>query len=126
MRNTAPKPPTAEQLKENRDEFIDKYMADLKREVKLDDLQEIAIKNEIVNNNKTIDIIMKKEDSQEIKSKEVLAIREKTESTILSYLSKEQKIKYETFKESLLKKKKDKKGKKDKKEDHSAEEELKQ
>jgi hypothetical protein len=54
---------------------------------------------------------MKKEDSQEDKSNEVKALMDKTEATINSYLSREQKEKYLLFRANLNKKK-DKKGKK--------------
>lgn len=116
MHTTQPKKPSAEDIQEYRDEQIDNYMTKLKEEVKLDDLQFIAIKNEIVANNKSIDIVLKKEDSQEAKNNEVIALRTKTEKTILSYLNKDQKEKYETFKLNFNKKK-DKKGKKKKDDD---------
>ncbi|MGC4041696.1 MAG: hypothetical protein QM710_13150 [Flavobacterium sp.] len=111
--NHQPKAPTAEEIEEHRNESIDNYMAKLKADLNLDDLQFIAIKNEIVNNNKSIDIVMKKETDQEAKSKEIKALSEKAESNIMSYLNKDQKEKFQVFKANMYKKKdkKDKKGK---------------
>ena len=114
-----PNKPTAQEIQEQRNEHIDKYIAKLKAELNLDALQEIAIKNEILSNTKNVDIVMKKEDSPEAKSTEVKALIDKTEVIINSYLNKEQKEKYLIFKENSKSKKKDKKGKK---EDKSTEE----
>ena len=79
----------------------------------MDELQAIAIKNEILTNSKNIDIVMKKEDSNEVKEKEVKALMDKTEVVINSYLNKEQKEKYLIFKANKKEKKKDKKSKKE-------------
>lgn len=120
--NSKPKKPTAEDIEKNRNEYVDKYMVRLKTELNLDELQYIAIKNEITTSSKNIDIVMKKEDSpdtNEEKSKEIKAIMDKTEVTINSYLSKEQKEKYLLFRTNLKNKKKDKK---DKNKDKTAEE----
>lgn len=111
--NSTPKKPTAQEIDNQRNEYVDKYMAILKAELNLDALQEIAIKNEILSNSKNIDIVMKKEDSQEDKNTEVKALMDKTEVIINSYLSKEQKEKYQIFRTNMKSKKKDKKHKKE-------------
>ena len=122
--NRTPKPPTPEEIEKDRVQYVDKYMVKLKTELTLDELQVIAIKNEILSNSKNIDIIMKKEDSQEVKSKEIKAMMDKTDVVINSYLNKEQKEKYKLFRANVKSKKKDKKNKKDKKDDTSNEEQF--
>lgn len=117
--NQPPKQPTAEEIEEARTESIDKHMAKLKAALNLDELQFIAIKNEFASNAKNVNIVMKKEDSQEDKSKEVKALVDKMEATINSYLNKEQKEKYQVFRANMINGKKDKK---DKKKDKKTEE----
>lgn len=108
----APKKPTAEEVDKLRNESIDKFMVKLKADLTLDELQFIAIKNELVSNSKKVDIVMKKEENDpEGRSKEVKALMDKTEATIKSYLSKGQKEKYDLFIAEMTKKNK---GKKDK------------
>ena len=92
---------------------MDKIIAKLKTELTLDELQVIAIRNEITSNSKNIDIVIKKETSEEEKGKEVKALMEKTEVVINSYLNKDQKEKYKAFIEESKSGKKDKKSKKD-------------
>jgi len=111
--NRTPKPPTPEEIEKARVEYVDKYLVKLKDAVNLDELQVIAIKNELISNSKNIDIVMKKEDVQEEKSKEVKALMDKTEVVINSYLNKEQKEKYQIFRANMKTKKKEKKGKKE-------------
>jgi len=109
-----PSGPTAEDIEKNRIEQIDRYMSLLKDELKLDDLQFIAIKNEVMANSKNVNIVMKKENSDEDKGKEIKALMEQTEARINTYLSSEQKEKFKNFNATLkdkLKEKKDKKGK---------------
>lgn len=113
--NSTPKKQTTEEINKERNEYVDKYMAKLKTELNLDELQLIAIKNEIISNSKNIDIVMKKEDLGEEKEKEVKALMDKTEVIINSYLNKEQKEKYLLFKAKKNEKKKDKKSKKENK-----------
>ncbi|MGV3697376.1 hypothetical protein [Flavobacterium sp.] len=117
LRNTrTPKAPTPEEIEKERLAYIDKYMVKFREEVNLDALQEIAIRNEIITNSKNVDIVMKKEDSQD-KAKEVKALMDKTDVVIMSYLSKAQKEKYQLFRANIKSKKKDKKEKKVKTED---------
>jgi hypothetical protein len=113
--NSTPKPPTAEEIDKSRNEYVDKYIVKLKAAVDLDELQVIAIKNELIANSKSIDIVMKKEDSQEDKKNEVKALMDKTEVVVNSYLNKNQKEKYLLFRANLNKKTKEKKGKKEEK-----------
>lgn len=113
--NRTPKEPTPEEIDKSRNEYVDKYMTKLKSALNLDELQMIAIKNEIITNSKTVDIVMKKEDDPENKKTEVKALMEKTEIVINSYLNKSQKEQYLIFKADLKPKKKEKKGKKEEK-----------
>jgi hypothetical protein len=108
-----PKQPTSKEIEEHRNELIDRQMLILNNELKLDDLQFIAIKNEIVKNYKAVDILYKKEFSDEEKNNQMKAIQESSEKTILSYLSPEQKTKYLDLQKEKPKKKEDKKKKKD-------------
>ena len=111
--NSTPKKATTQEIEKDRNEFVDNYLTKLKTVLNLDELQAIAIKNEILTNSKNIDIVMKKEDSNEVKEKEVKALMDKTEVVINSYLNKEQKEKYLIFKANKKEKKKDKKSKKE-------------
>ena len=113
--SNTPSKPSAEDIEKNRSVQIEKFILQLKQELTLDELQVIAIKNEVTSNSKNIDIVMKKEISQEDKNTEVKALMEKTEVRINSYLNKNQKEKFLLFKENSKNKKKDKKEKKDKK-----------
>jgi hypothetical protein len=104
--------PTAEEINKSRAESVDKYMVKLKEALNLDELQEIAIRNEVLAHAKNVDIVMKKEDNQEDKAKEIKALFDKNDVTINSYLNKEQKEKYVIFLANWKNKKKDKKEKK--------------
>lgn len=103
--------PSAEETEKAKAEQIDKIMSKLKISLTLDELQTIAIKNEITSNSKNIDIVIKKEDSEEDKSKEIKALMERTEVIINSYLNKEQKEKYKALIEESKSGKKDKRSK---------------
>lgn len=94
MPQAAPTKPSAEQLEKAKNERTDKIMSTLKKELNLDDLQFIAIQNEIVSSSKSIDILMKSKNSDEEKENEIKAIQEKSEKNIKSYLSPDQKEKY--------------------------------
>lgn len=108
-----PKQPSAKEIEESRNEQIEKQMIRLKEDLKLDDLQFIAIKNEILKSYKQVDILLKKEFSEEDKNTQMKAIQENTEKTVLSYLNAEQKEKYMALKTEKPKKKDDKKKKKE-------------
>lgn len=108
-----PKQPTPKEIEDSRNQQIDKQMIRLKEDLKLDDLQFIAIKNEILKSYKEVDILLKKEFSEEDKNNQMKAIQENTEKTVLSYLNAEQKEKYMALKTEKTKKKEDKKKKKE-------------
>lgn len=119
MPNTAqtPKEPTAEEIEKNRIEAIDKYMTLMKTDLTLDELQYIAIKNELVSSSKKMDIVTKKEFSDEEKMNEIKSIQEKTEKAILSYLNPSQKEKYALLKTQKHERKDEKKKRKEKEKD---------
>ena len=89
--------PSAEQIEKAKAKKIDEIIANLKTELTLDELQAIAIKNEIASSIKNIDIVSKKETSEEEKSKEIKALTDRTEITINSYLNVAQKEKYKAY-----------------------------
>ena len=105
--------PSPEDIEKNKAEQLDKVIAKLKTALTLDELQVIAIRNEIASNMKNVDIVLKKGTSDEEKGKEIKAMMEKTEVIINSYLNKDQKEKYKTFIEESKSGKKSKKNKKD-------------
>lgn len=97
--NNEPKEPTPEEITKARTERVDKFMKQLKDNLTLDDLQYIAIKNELIGNSKSVDILLKSEISQEDKTKQYQAIQEKTEKIINSYLNSSQKEKYQILRD---------------------------
>lgn len=109
-----PKEPTPAEIEKNRTEKIEAYMQQLKQDLTLDELQYIAIKNELTSSSKRMDIVVKSEYTDEEKNSELKSIQEKMEKTILSYLNASQKEKYELLKVQKPNKKDDKKKKKDK------------
>ena len=111
-RNSSPTKPSQEEIDKNNSKQLDKFIEQLKIELSLDELQTIAIKNEVINNRKTVDILLKKETSDDEKSKEIKAMMERTDVIINSYLSKDQKEKYKILTEKLKSPKKSKKEKK--------------
>jgi hypothetical protein len=112
-----PEKPTPADIEKNRNERIEKIMTGLQLDLTLDELQFIAIKNDITSSTKSIDIVMKSENSDEDKNNEIKAIQEKTEKSILSYLNASQKEKYQKVKENRANGKKEKnKKRKDKEE----------
>lgn len=103
--------PSAEDIEKDKSERINKYMEKLKKELSLDELQFIAIQNEIIANSRKIDIVMKKEKSEDEKAKEINYLIGKLDSDISVYLNNEQKEKYLILKEEKGAKKKDKSSK---------------
>lgn len=118
-----PKEPTAAEIEQYRTERVEKIVAKLKEDLKLDDLQVVVIRNELIANSKNVDIVMKKENVQEEKTKEIKAMMDKTEVVVKSYLNKAQKEKYEALVEEMKTNKKEKKDKKKDKEKEKATEE---
>lgn len=111
-----PKEPTAEEIEKNRVEKIDGYMAHLKKDLTLDELQHIAIRNELITSSRRMDIIVKSELSEEEKAAEFKSIQEKIDKAILGYLNPAQKEKYLLLKTQKPDKKEEKKKKKKEKE----------
>ncbi len=113
--NNQPTPaqPTQREIEENRNEQVKKQVDLLKEKLNLDDLQYIAIKNEFLKSFKEVDILLKKEFTEEEKNKQIVAIQGNTDKAILSYLDAKQKEKYLALKTEKPKKKEDKKKKKE-------------
>ncbi len=108
-----PEAPTPEEIEKNRIEKIESYMTQLKKDLTLDELQHIAIKNEITTNSKRMDILVKSDYTDEEKTSELKSIQEKMEKTIMSYLNPTQKEKYQLLKTQKPNKKDEKKKKKE-------------
>ena len=128
-RNSSPSKPSQQDIDENNSKQLDRFMEQLKKELSLDELQTIAIRNEVITNRKNVEILMKKESSEEEKSKQIKAMMDRTDVTINSYLNKDQKEKYKILTEKMKAGKKIKKGKKEEvkdeiKEDKTTEEKL--
>ena len=128
-RNSSPSKPSQQDIDENNSKQLDRFMEQLKKELSLDELQTIAIRNEVTSNRKNVEILMKKENSEEEKSKQIKAMMDRTDVTINSYLNKDQKEKYKILTEKMKSGKKIKKGKKEEvkdeiKEDKTTEEKL--
>lgn len=128
-RNSSPSKPSQQDIDENNSKQLDRFMEQLKKELSLDELQTIAIRNEVITNRKNVEILMKKENSEEEKSKQIKAMMDRTDVTINSYLNKDQKEKYKILTEKMKAGKKIKKGKKEEvkdeiKEDKTTEEKL--
>jgi hypothetical protein len=120
--NSIPSTPSKispETIEKDRMERIEKIVNKLKEELSLDELQVIAIRNEVVKSNKSIEILMKSDISEEDKTAEFNAIQEKTDKSIISYLNAIQKELFQKMKEDRNSKKEDKKKrKKDAKEEN--------
>ena len=112
-RNSSPSKPSQQDIDENNSKQLDRFMEQLKKELSLDELQTIAIRNEVTTNRKNVEILMKKENSEEEKSKQIKAMMDRTDVTINSYLNKDQKEKYKILTEKMKSGKKIKKGKKE-------------
>ena len=128
-RNSSPSKPSQQDIDENNSKQLDRFMEQLKKELSLDELQTIAIRNEVITNRKNVEILMKKESSEEEKSKQIKAMMDRTDVTINSYFNKDQKEKYKILTEKMKSGKKIKKGKKEEvkdeiKEDKTTEEKL--
>ena len=113
---SSPTKPSTEDIENEKNKKVDQIMAKLKEELSLDELQFIAIKNEITSSTKNIEIVLKKENSEEDKSNDIKAIKEQTDKNINSYLNAGQKEKYLKLKEENALNKEAKKKKKKKEE----------
>jgi hypothetical protein len=92
---------------------VGKIMEQLKPELKLDALQEIAIANILTESIKSQGAIIKQEISQDDKVKEIQTLSELTDSKIKQLLSQSQKDKYKAMQEDAKNPKKSKKKKKE-------------
>jgi hypothetical protein len=105
---STPKEPTAAEIEKNRTAQVERYMSTLKTDLSLDELQYIAIKNEMISSSKRMDIVLKSDYSDEEKNAEMKSIQETMEKTILSYLNASQKEKFALLKTQKPEKKKKK------------------
>jgi hypothetical protein len=111
---SSPSKVSPETIEKEKTERIEKIVSNLKDELSLDELQVIAIRNEVIKSNKNIEILMKSDISDEDKTAEFKAIQEKADKSILSYLNPVQKKLYQKLKEESTSKKEGKKKRKDK------------
>lgn len=101
------------------EETAAKIVESMRPEVKLDDLQAIAITNVLADSLREQGILLKNESSsQEQKIEQIKALRESTDKKIGAFLNPDQVDKYKTFMESF---KEVKKGKSKKKKDKDKE-----
>ena len=92
---------------------VGKIMEQLKPELKLDALQEIAVANILTESIKSQGAILKQEISQDDKVKEIQTLSELTDSKIKQLLTQSQKDAYKAMQEDAKNPKKMKKKKKD-------------
>lgn len=98
---SAPKPPSNA-------EMASKVMENLKTDLTLDALQEIAIKNILIESLNAQGVILKKETSNESKGEDIKVISENTDRKILELLDPAQKEIYKKLSSEGFKKKKKK------------------
>ena len=98
---SAPKPPSNE-------ETATRVMESLKTELNFDALQEIALKNLLIESLNAQGVIIKKEGSNESKSEDLRVISENTDRKILELLNPDQKEIYKKIVAGGFKKKKKK------------------
>ncbi|SDX70124.1 hypothetical protein [Flavobacterium degerlachei] len=78
---------------------VGKIMEKLKEELVLDQLQEIAISNVLIESIRSQGILLKAETSQEQKIKEIKALSEVTDRKVNEFLNEDQKAKYKALNE---------------------------
>ena len=76
---------------------VGKIMEGLKKELELDQLQEIAISNVLIESMRDQGMLMKSESNQEQKAKEFQALSETTNRKVNEFLNEDQKVKYKDF-----------------------------
>lgn len=91
------------------EETVSKIMARIKPALVLDELQEIAISNILIENIKRQGVILKQETNQSDQMKDIQILSENTERKIVELLNDDQKEKYKVFKEDSKNPKKSKK-----------------
>lgn len=89
-----PRERSADEIEEERIKTVDKSVAKLKSDLKLDELQLIIVRKEMDASSKKINAIFKKELSNDDKNSEIKAITETMERNILNFLNDEQKKKF--------------------------------
>jgi hypothetical protein len=77
--------------------IVDKIMETLKKELVLDQLQEIAISNVLKESVRSQGILLKAETTQEQKIKEIKALSEVTDRKVNEFLNEDQKLKYKAL-----------------------------
>jgi len=93
------KRPSKKNIEKSKAEFIEKSVERLKKELTLDDLQVIAIRKIIEEDQKNRGIIIANQTiSEESKIEEIRALNESTDRKLLNYLSEEQQEKYKLLK----------------------------
>ena len=95
-----------EAFEKEKGKYIEKTITKLKTDLQLDALQEIAVKQIIIESARIEGIIIKKEDSDEAKIKAITALSETTDTKITALLNPVQKEKFIELKANLKKKKK--------------------
>jgi hypothetical protein len=106
------RPATFDGDEKSASEQIDDLMIKFKEALNLDALQEVAIKQILLDDSKYRGIVIKKETDEEAKSKELQALNNKVDTSILALLNPEQQEQYRLFKERKGKTKSVKKSKK--------------
>lgn len=91
------------------EETISKIMLKLKPAIGLDELQEIAISNILLESIKRQGIILKQETNQSDQMKDIQILSENTERKVVELLNEDQKEKYKIFSEESKNPKKSKK-----------------
>ena len=79
---------------ESPDEIAEKIVTKLKKDLTLDELQVIAIKNILKDSQKSQGVIMKKETDESRKELDIKALNETTDRKIMEMLNKDQKTPY--------------------------------
>lgn len=93
------------EFEKTKNQNLEKTISGLKKDLELDALQEIALKQLLNENMAAQGIIVKKEENQEEKIKALKSLSESTETKIMALLNKSQKEKFLNLKENKNKKK---------------------
>ncbi len=83
-----------EESEKSKKERLDKEVAKIKTELKLDELQVIGVQMVLADNQKKQTLLFKKEIPESDKVTELIALSENTDRKINEFLNKEQKMKY--------------------------------
>jgi len=102
MPTRSPAKLSPQDLEKDRNEKIEKVVLKLKEDLTLDELQVIAIRNEIISSSKNMEILMKSESTEEEKLNKYKESQEKLDKAITSYLNPAQKEKFQKLKEEKV------------------------